>query len=584
MTIDISSIDLNSLKLEQLLHIARGNEAEVVELKDKIIKPADISDYVAQFCNNRGGLLIFGLNDDGTPSGKIKRYDKNCEISIQEGALETTPSVAIQIMPFQAPDKSCWIIAVKIPKPIDGIKRISSKGALVKRVASRRSIIQPLEYSYEGQILSNASMEDLDGSSMDAFFNNIKQKAPYITIDKNGLLQLFQIVRSSDDGMPRPTIAGMILFGKSPDVWVSGTRVNVIRYATSQRSGNVEDSTVLTGPIVKTMEEAARKTWSLIRRPSYQISGKRHEISEYPFLAIREAIHNAFFHNDYQIPGNIFIELFPDRLEVKNMGIPLGGTRLPDLVDKPKHRNRVLLKVLSELGFVEGWGIGLRTMLDKLRSNGLPEPTLSVSSEETRLCFRTHTLLDAETLHWIQEFTSKSPVDMNFRQILALAYAKHQRKITNAIYQKINATSTHVAGNELRELCSSGLFIQLGRGKSAYYTLTELFNKDETKLEKYFPLEQILQLGHPQRKILLIVGKFGKINAKQIFYQSGYSDERGVKRTLNSLVRLGFIVRTGKSISDPSAYYEINKDYGSTDIERDSIAQSKQLPLKLDLD
>jgi len=332
------------------------------------------------------------------------------------------------------------------------------------------------------------------------------------------------------------------------------------------------------------MEEATRKTWSLIRRPSYQISGKRHEISEYPFLAIREVIYNAFFHNDYQISGNIFIELFPDRLEVKNMGIPLGGTRLSDLVDKPKHRNRVLLKVLSELGFVEGWGIGLRTMLDNLRSNGLPEPILSVSSEETRLYFRSHAFLDAETLHWIQEFTSKSPVDMNFHQILALAYAKNQRKITNAIYQKINAVTTHVAGNELRELCSSGLFIQLGRGKSAYYALTELFNKDETKLEKYFPLEQIVQLGHPQRKILSIVGKFGKINAKQIFYQSGYSDERGVKRTLNSLVRLGLIVRTGKSISDPSAYYEINKDYGSADIGRDSIARSKQLPLKLDLD
>jgi predicted HTH transcriptional regulator len=332
------------------------------------------------------------------------------------------------------------------------------------------------------------------------------------------------------------------------------------------------------------MEEATRKTWSLIRRPSYQISGKRHEIYEYPFLAIREAIHNAFFHNDYQVPGNIFIELFPDRLEIKNMGIPLGGTRLPDLVDKPKHRNRVLLKVLSELGFVEGWGIGLRTMLDNLRSNGLPEPTLSVSSEETRLCFRTHSFLDAVTLQWIQEFTTKSPIDMNFRQILALAYTKHQRKITNAIYQKINGVTTHVAGNELRELCSSGLFIQLGRGKSAYYTLAELFGEDETNLEKYFPLEKMVKLGHPQRKILSIIGKFGKINAKQIFYQSGYGDERGVKRTLNSLVRLGLIVRTGKSISDPSAYYEINKDYDSTDIGRETTTPPKQLPLKLDLD
>ena len=582
---DVTNPDLSKLSLKELLQIvntARKNESEVIELKDNILKPADISDYVAQFSNNRGGLLIFGLNDDGTPSGRVKQFDKSNEISIQEGALATTPSVAIEIRAFQVPDKPCWVIAVKIPKPVDGIMRISSKGALVKRVASRRAIIQPLGYSYERQILGNATIEDLDGRSMDLFLSNLRQKAPYLTGDRNSILKLFQLLRLDEGGVLRPTVAGMILFGKSPDVWVSGTRVNIIRYSTSQRSSNVEDSLVFTGPIVKTMEEATKKVWSLIRRPSYLISGKRHEISEYPFLAIREAINNAFFHNDYQIPGNVFVEVFPDRLEVRNMGIPLGGTRLTDLVDKPKHRNRVLLKVLSEMGFVEGWGIGLRTMLGNLRSNGLPEPTLSVSAEETRLCFRTHAFLDAETLRWIQEFTSKSPIEINFRQLLALAYAKHQKRITNAIYQEINGVTTHVAGNELRELCSSGLFIQLGRGKSAYYTLAELFDKDEIRLEKYFPLEVIVKLGSPQRKILSIVETFGKINAKQIFYQSGYTDERGVKRTLNSLVRLDLIKRTGKSMSDPSAYYEINKTYGAGDIEQ-VTPQPKQLRLELDL-
>lgn len=583
--IDITAINLSKLSLKGLLQIASTageSETEVLELKPNILKPADISDYIAQFANNRGGLLIFGLNDDGTPSGKIRQYDKTNEISIQEGALATTPSVAIEIRAFQVSDKPCWVIAVKIPKPVDGIMRISSKGALVKRVASRRAIIQPLGYSYESQILGNASIEDLDGLSIDLFLSNLRQKAPYITRDKNSILKLFQVLRLDEGGVLRPTVAGMILFGKSPDVWVSGTRVNIIRYSTSQRSSNVEDSLVFTGPIVKTMEEATKKVWSLIRRPSYLISGKRHEISEYPVLAIREAINNAFFHNDYQIPGNVFVEVFPDRLEVRNMGIPLGGIRLADLVDKPKHRNRVLLKVLSEMGFVEGWGIGLRTMLDNLRSNGLPEPTLSVSAEETRLCFRTHAFLDAETLRWIQEFTSKSPIEVNFRQLLALACAKHQKRITNAIYQEINGVTTHVAGNELRELCSSRLFIQLGRGKSAYYTLAELFDKDEIRLEKYFPLEVIVKLRSPQRKILSIVETFGKINAKQIFYQSGYTDERGVKRTLNSLVSLGLIKRAGKSMSDPSAYYEINKTYGAGDIEQ-VTPQPKQLRLELDL-
>jgi len=60
-------------------------------------------------------------------------------------------------------------------------------------------------------------------------------------------------------------------------------------------------------------------------------------------------------------------------------------------------------------------------------------------------------------------------------------------KITNALYQSINGVSVHTAGNELRELCSSGLFISLGRGKSAYYTLAELYSTDEVRLDQIFP-------------------------------------------------------------------------------------------------
>ena len=63
-------------------------------------------------------------------------------------------------------------------------------------------------------------------------------------------------------------------------------------------------------------------------------------------------------------------------------------------------------------------------MLENLRTNGLPEPKLEVSGEETRLIFHTHAL-DPETIGWIQQITSKTLHKANFHQILALAYAEH---------------------------------------------------------------------------------------------------------------------------------------------------------------
>jgi len=564
---DILTVDLGSLSLVDLLKMVnslRENETEVIELKENIIKPADISDYITQFANNRGGLLILGLTDEGKPSGKIRNYDKNIEINIRNADLTTIPSVGIDIKAYEHTGLSCWIIVIKIPKPNDGLQRISCSGALVKRVSSRRAIIQPTGYSYESQILNNSSLSDIDFTLINQFMSRLRTKVPNIPEDVNDLLSTFKLIQFDSNHIPHPTIAGMILFGKSPEVWIAGTRINVIRYTTVEKSNHIEESAVITGPILNTMEQANNVVWGLIRKSDFFISGKRNEISEYPRLALREAINNAFFHNDYSLPGSIFIEMFPDRLEIKNMGIPLGGTRLSDLVMKPKHRNPILLKVLSEMGFVEGWGIGLKTIIDNLRTNGLPEPKLIVSNEETCICFRTHSFMDKETLKWISSISSKTSVEMNMHQIIALAYTKHNKKMTNTIYQRINGVSTNVAGNELRELCSSGLFVLLGRGKSAYYSLTELFEANDIDLEEYFPKTIVLSLRPVQRKILSLVNMFGKINAKQIFYQSGYSDERNIKRILNGLVKLQLLKRVAKSASDPNAHYEVNKGYKKT--------------------
>ena len=52
------------------------------------------------------------------------------------------------------------------------------------------------------------------------------------------------------------------------------------------------------------------------------------DISQYPPVAIREAITNAVIHADYAIKGSsIMIALFDDRLEITNPGgLPLGMT------------------------------------------------------------------------------------------------------------------------------------------------------------------------------------------------------------------------------------------------------------------
>ena len=54
------------------------------------------------------------------------------------------------------------------------------------------------------------------------------------------------------------------------------------------------------------------------------INGLREKQTAYPAIAIREAVANALVHQDFSVSGaGPTIEIFPDRMEITNPGIPL---------------------------------------------------------------------------------------------------------------------------------------------------------------------------------------------------------------------------------------------------------------------
>ena len=73
----------------------------------------------------------------------------------------------------------------------------------------------------------------------------------------------------------------------------------------------------------------------------------------YPELAIRELIANSVVHQDFSISGTSpMIEIFEDRIEITNPGIPLvEADRFLD--NPPKSRNEQLASFLRRIGVCE---------------------------------------------------------------------------------------------------------------------------------------------------------------------------------------------------------------------------------------
>jgi ATP-dependent DNA helicase RecG len=105
----------------------------------------------------------------------------------------------------------------------------------------------------------------------------------------------------------------------------------------------------------------------------------------YPELAIREIVANAIIHQDFFDCGtSVMIEIFPNRFEVTNPGIPLVDTdRFLD--SPPKSRNEALASFMRRIGICEERGTGVDKIVFQTELYQLPAPIFEAVTDFTRV-------------------------------------------------------------------------------------------------------------------------------------------------------------------------------------------------------
>jgi len=119
---------------------------------------------------------------------------------------------------------------------------------------------------------------------------------------------------------------------------------------------------------------------------------------------------------------------------------------------KEKHsshpRNKHIAEIFFRAGYIESWGRGIEKIMTACQEAELPEPVFEELWGGVVVTF----LKDIYTNEYFQK------LDLNERQIKAVIYAKENGKMTNAIYQKINATTRVTATRDLRGLLIKNVF------------------------------------------------------------------------------------------------------------------------------
>ena len=384
--------------LEKLNEIQKLKcETQTLELKSAGVDcPKRLYDTLSSFSNqDDGGIIIFGIDEknDYRESGVYDAQD--LQKKINEQCLQMEPVVRPLFTVVEKNQKS--FVAAEIPG-IDLAERPCYykgggrlKGAFTRIGDSDEPMTEYEVYSYEAfrkkyqddiRGIFRATLSALNQEKLEQYIKKLKNGKPNLANLPDGeIYELMSITRNQE-----VTLSTTLLFSPYPQAYfpqlciiatvLPGNEMGQVgemgeRFLDNQRiEGSISE--MLQGAIQFVRKNMRTKT---IVNPD---TGEREDRTDYPLLAVREALVNALVHRDYSIHTEgmpIQILMFENRLEIRNPGGIYGRIKMDQLGKvQPDTRNPVLASALEVLGITENRYSGIPTIRRELEAYHLREP------------------------------------------------------------------------------------------------------------------------------------------------------------------------------------------------------------------
>lgn len=208
----------------------------------------------------------------------------------------------------------------------------------------------------------------------------------------------------------------------------------------------------------------------------------RKNIYNYPPEVIRELIANAFAHRNYAMRGDIFINLFHDRLEIHSPGLlPLGVT--PDnILTKSVQRNHLLAKLFYDLKLMEKEGSGYDRVYELLLANGKEVPIVSEGDDRVIVTVKKQ-IINNEVLRLMDKASKE--LQLRQRELITLGIIAQNEGISATELTKLfNISKANGLLNWLGSLLDVGLILSKGKTKGTFYYVNPEFLRDANFIEK----------------------------------------------------------------------------------------------------
>ncbi len=358
-------------KLALVERIANGEDS-YTQFKQQIISSKELAKEFVAFSNAMGGIIIFGVCDDGTLKGLDKtEVEKIGQLVGNVGQENVKPPIHPLTQNITINHQRLVVVSIEsgFAKPYKTSSGIYyTKSGADKKIMSdealKRLFSEPKRLYADEEVLPKTDISDINSEMFmqflkkdnESIYNALKLKE----ISFNRVLENRALLKNN-----HLTLAGNLIFGLEPQrfsplfyidcCYFDGLDVSVTRYISEK---------CLKGTFSLMLEGAINFVTSQLRNYQVQKEFNSNGKLEIDKTVLIELIVNALIHRDYYINASIKVFIFHDRIEIINPGKLTNSLT----VEKIKSglsipRNPILASISKNVLPFTGYGSGIKRIM-----------------------------------------------------------------------------------------------------------------------------------------------------------------------------------------------------------------------------
>ncbi|UJS24589.1 RNA-binding domain-containing protein [Thiothrix winogradskyi] len=345
--------------------VDRGEDGQH-QFKSDVSNINALAAEIVAFSNSVGGIILIGINDDGSFTGLNREDMGRLNQLVSNAASQSVrPPVNPQTENIATPNG--LVMAVQIPQGIskpymDNNGLIWVKSGADKRKVTAREEIQRM-YQSAGLLhgdeipAKGLTVNDLDKDYFAGFLQkHFNTDVNTLDVPLPTLLENMNLMR---DGTLN--VAGALLFTRNPSFYLPTFVLKAIAFPGNTIDVNTYlDSQDMSGKLLDVFQQ----TLSFVMRNLHHVQAGQNVNSlgelEIPRVVFEELITNALIHRDYFVSATIRLFIFKDRIEIISPGhLPNNLTITKIKLGNSNIRNPILVSFASRILPYRGLGSGI---------------------------------------------------------------------------------------------------------------------------------------------------------------------------------------------------------------------------------